>query len=144
MEKTDLKKIFAISGQRGLFRYLAQGNAGLIVEHLETKARTQFGGSAKVSSLGDISIYTIESEMTLKQVLRNMAEKLSNAPAMSSKSDPKAIKAFFGEVIPDYDADRFYVSHMKKVLDWYNELQKFATLDFEDDEEEQAETEQEA
>jgi len=56
MEKTDLKKIFAVSGQRGLFRYLAQGNAGLIVEHLETKSRTQFGGSAKVSSLGDISI----------------------------------------------------------------------------------------
>jgi len=82
--------------------------------------------------------------MSLKQVFRNMAEKLSNGPAMSSKSDPKAIKAFFGEVVPEYDGDRFYVSHMKKVLDWYNELQKFATLDFEDDEDEQAEAEKEA
>ena len=39
----------------------------------------------------------------------------------------------------DYDADRFYVSHMKKVVDWYNELKNFASLEFLTDEEREAE-----
>ena len=42
----------------------------------------------------------------------------------------------------EYDADRFYVSHMKKIIDWYNDLIRFASLDFEEpqteSEEEQA------
>ena len=58
---------------------------------------------------------------------------------MSPKSDPKAIKAFFAEVIPDYDEDRFYVSHMKKILDWYEVLRNHASLEFVEDEEEKAE-----
>ena len=71
-----------------------------------------------------------------------MAKKLNNGPAMSSKEDPKKIKAFFREVLPEYDEDRFYVSHMKKILEWYNLLQKFASLEFleeEEDKEQEAE-----
>ncbi len=44
----------------------------------------------------------------------------------------------FAQAIPDYDGDRFYVSHMKKVVDWYNELKNFATLDFVEDEDREA------
>ena len=32
--------------------------------------------------------------------------------------------------LPNYDETRFYVSHMKKVVEWYNELKKHASLDF--------------
>ena len=46
------------------------------------------------------------------------------------------MKALFAKAVPDYDADRFYVSHMKKVIDWYNELCAHASLDFEEPEEE--------
>ena len=136
MEKTDLRKILSISGEHGLFEYVAQAKAGLIAENLETKRRTTFGAQARVSSLADISIYTETAEMPLKDVFLAMAAKLEGGAAMSSKSASKDIEKFFGEVVPEYDADRFYVSHMKKVLDWYNCLRQFASLEFVEEEEE--------
>ena len=145
MEKTDLKKILSVSGEHGLFAYVAQGRNGIIAESLATKQRQLLGATAKVSSLADISIFTDEADVTLRDVLTTMAAKLGQGPAMSPKSDPKAIKAFFAEVIPNYDADRFYVSHMKKILDWYEALRNYATLEFVEDEEEaeEAATEEE-
>lgn len=135
MEKTDLKKILSVSGEHGLFEYVAQGRGGIIAESLITKQRQLLGASAKVSSLADISIFTDENDVPLRDVLTAMAAKLAQGPAMSSKSDPKAIKAFFAEVLPNYDEDRFYVSHMKKILDWYEVLRQYATLEFAEDEE---------
>ena len=140
MEKTDLKKILSVSGEHGLFAYVAQGRNGIIAESLATKQRQLLGATAKVSSLADISIFTDEADVALRDVLTTMAAKLGQGPAMSPKSDPKAIKAFFAEVIPNYDADRFYVSHMKKILDWYEALRNYATLEFVEEEEEAEET----
>ena len=139
MEKTDLKKILSVSGEHGVFEYVAQGRGGIIAESLSTKQRTMLGASAKVSSLADISIYTDETDVPLRDVLTAMAEKLSQGPAQDPKGDAKAIKAFFAEVIPDYDENRFYVSHMKKILGWYEELRNYASLEFAEDEEEQEE-----
>lgn len=141
MEKTDLKKILSISGESGLYEFVSQGRNCLIAESLSTKQRKPFGSSARMSSLADIAIYTNEKEVSLKEVLSNMASVLKNGPAMSHKEDPKKIKAFFAEAVPNYDEDRFYVSHMKKVLEWYNILQQFASLEFVEEEEE---TEEEA
>ena len=135
MAKTDLKKILSVSGEHGLFEYVAQARSGVIAQSLISGQRTMLGASAKVTSLADVSIYTTSEEMSLKKVFRAIAEKLSSGKAMDSKSKPEEIKKFFGEVVPQYDADRFYVSHMKKVLDWYNCLQEFASLDFVDEEE---------
>lgn len=134
MEKTDLKTILAVSGEHGLFKYVAQAKAGMIVEHLETKRRTTFGANARVTSLGDISIYTNEAELSLKEVFRKLAEELKGGEAVSPKSKPEQIKALFDKAVPDYDGDRFYVSHMKKVVEWYNTLRQFASLEFVDEE----------
>ncbi len=138
MEKTDLKKILSVSGEHGLFEYVAQGRGGIIAQSLATKQRQLLGASAKVSSLADISIYTDETDVPLRDVLTSMAAKLSQGQAPDPKGDPKAIKAFFSEVLPNYDENRFYVSHMKKVLAWYEELRNFASLEFVADEEEEA------
>ena len=143
MEKTDLKKILSISGEHGLFRYLAQAKAGLIAENLESGKRATFGAHARVSALADIAIYTETEELPLKEVLRRMVDKLKGAEAISAKSDPRQSEKVFADIVPDYDADRFYVSHMKKILEWYNCLRQFATLEFADDEEEEKETEAE-
>lgn len=138
MEKTDLKKILSVSGEHGLFEYVAQGRGGIIAQSMATKQRQLLGASAKVSSLADISIYTDETDVPLRDVLTSMAAKLSQGPAPDPKGDPQAIKAFFAKVLPNYDENRFYVSHMKKVLAWYEELRNFASLEFVADEEEEA------
>ena len=144
MEKTDLKKILSVSGEHGLFAYVAQGRGGIIAESLATKQRTMLGASAKVSSLADISIFTDEADVPLRQVLESMAGKLEKGAAPSPKADSKTIQKFFAEVLPNYDPDRFYVSHMKKVLGWYEELRTYASLEFVDDEEEKKEEEEKA
>lgn len=138
--KTDLKKILSIGGQPGLYLYLSQARSGAVVESLITKRRTSFGLNAKITSMADISIYTDSGEVKLKEVFEKMHATLGDAEAPSGRSDAKVLKEFFGKVIPDYDQDRFYVSHMKKVVDWYNFLKQNASLDFIEDEEAKEET----
>ena len=134
--KTDLKKILSISGQPGLFLYVSHANAGAVVESLVTKKRTCYGMSARITALSDISIFTETDEVRLQQVFEKMRDFLGEKDAPSSKSDANVIKELFENVLPDYDRDRFYVSHMKKVIDWYSCLKNYATLDFVQDEQE--------
>ena len=139
--KTDLSKILAISGQSGLYLYVSQARNGAIVEALTDKKRTSVGMTSKITSLADISIYTDDEEVKLQQVFLNMKEVLGEDNAPSAKSAPEVLKALFEKALPDYDRDRFYVSHMKKVVEWYNALKNYASLDFVNPEEEAEETE---
>lgn len=138
--KTDLKKILSVSGQRGLFQYVASARNGIIAEALCDKKRTFFDAHSRVNTLADIAIYTSEGEMKLSDVFLALKASLGDASSLTSKSSSDELKAAFLKAIPDYDQDRFYVSHMKKVIDWYNEIVAFASLDFvtEEDSEEQA------
>ena len=133
--KTDLAKILSVRGQRGLFSYIAQSRNGAIAESLRDHKRTNFAANSGITTLADISIFTLEGELKLKEVFLKLHEVLGDADAPSSKADPKEITALFEKAVPDYDGDRFYVSHMKKVVDWYNELKNFASLDFTEEEE---------
>ena len=137
--KTDLSKILAISGQSGLYLYVSQARNGAIVEALADKKRSSVSMTSKLTSLADISIYTDEEEVKLQQVFLNMKEVLGDNDAPSAKADPKELKALFEKALPTYDRDRFYVSHMKKVVEWYNALHKYASFDFVNPEEETAE-----
>ena len=134
--KTDLSKILAISGQSGLYLYISQARNGAIVEALADKKRSCVGMTSKITSLADISIYTDDVEVKLHDVLLSMKEVLGDADAPSSKSSADELKSLFEKALPAYDRDRFYVSHMKKVVDWYNNLKKYASLDFVNPEEE--------
>ena len=139
--KTDLSKILAISGYPGLYLYVSQARNGAIVEALADKKRSSVSMTSKLTSLADISIYTDDEEVKLQQVFLNMKEVLGDADAPSSKSAPEELKTLFEKALPAYDRDRFYVSHMKKVVDWYNNLKKYASLDFVNPDEESAEQE---
>ena len=136
--KTDLSKILAVSGQSGLYLYISQARNGAIVEALSDKKRTSVSMTSKITSLADISIYTDEEEVKLQDVFTGMKEVLGEADAPSSKASADELKSFFEKALPSYDRDRFYVSHMKKVVDWYNNLKKYASLDFVDLEAEEA------
>lgn len=140
--KTDLARILSVSGQHGLFNYIAQARNGAIVEALSDKRRTCFDMKSRITTLADISIYTSEGEMKLQEVFQKLHDALGEADAPTSKASADEIKALFLKAIPNYDGDRFYVSHMKKVVDWYNELKNFASLDFEEGNEGEAASEE--
>ena len=138
--KTDLSKILAVSGQSGLFLYISSTRTGAVVESLADKKRSAVSATSKITSLADISIYTDDEEVKLQDVFLSMKEVLGDADAPSSKSSADELKALFEKALPAYDRDRFYVSHMKKVVDWYNNLKKYASLDFVNPDEEAEET----
>ena len=133
--KTDLAKILSVSGQGGLFLYINQARNGAIAEALADKKRTVFGTSSRITTLADISIYTEDGEMKLQEVFEKIHAVLGDADAPSSKGNVNDVKALFDKAVPDYDGSRFYVSHMKKVVDWYNCLKNHASLEFMTDEE---------
>ena len=133
--KTDLSKILSVSGHHGLYLYIAQARNGAIAESLADKKRTVFDVRSRITTLADIAIFTSEGEMKLKEVFEALHKTLGEADAPGAKSSPDQLKALFAQAVPDYDEDRFYVSHMKKVVEWYNELKAFASLDFVEEEE---------
>jgi len=141
--KTDLSKILSVSGHHGLYRYIAQARNGVIAEYLADGKRTVFDVRSRITTLADIAIFTSEGELRLKDVFGALHEALGEADAPGSKSSPDEFKSLFAKAVPDYDEDRFYVSHMKKVAEWYNDLKAYASLEFVEEEEEQDEAAEE-
>jgi hypothetical protein len=118
----NLKDIIAISGEPGLFKFIAQGKNAIIVEHIETKKRISAYSSAKISSLEDISIFTEDEDMPLGKVFDKIYEKENGGPSIDPKSEPAKLKNYFEEVLPQYAKERVYPSDIKKVVSWYNLL----------------------
>lgn len=123
-----LKDIIAISGEPGLFKFIAQGKNAIIIEHIETGKRSSAFGSAKVSSLEEIAIFTEGEDMPLSKIFDLISDKENGGQAIDYKADPEKLKAYFESVLPSYDKARVYVSDIKKVLHWYNILQKNGML----------------
>jgi hypothetical protein len=123
-----LKDILAISGEPGLFRFIAQGKNAIIIEHLETKKRSSAYGSAKVSSLEDIAIFTEKEDVPLGKVFDLIHEKENGGPTIDLKADPVKLKSWFETILPDYSKDKVYVSDIKKVAHWYNLLHNLGLL----------------
>ena len=123
-----LKDILSISGEPGLFRFIAQGKNAIIVEHLETKKRSSAYSSAKVSSLEDIAIFTETEDMPLGKVFDLIHEKENGGPAIDSKADPAKLKIWFEGILPDYSKDKVYTSDIKKLASWYNILHSLNLL----------------
>jgi hypothetical protein len=136
-----LKGILSISGQAGLYKLVAESKNNIIVESLDTKKRIPVYSTAKVSALEDIAIYTETSDVPLKDIFKSISDKEECGSALSHKSSGNELKAYFEEVVPEYDKDRVYVSDIKKVLLWYNTLQEKEMLDFSETEEENEDTE---
>ena len=131
-----LKDILAISGQSGLHKLVSNTKNGIIVENLETGKRMPAYTTAKVSALEDIAIYTEDGEdKPLAEILKSIKDKEFGKQAISHKADNEKLKKYFEEIMPDYDKDRVYVSDIKKVIQWYNILQKINMLDILDEKE---------
>ena len=123
-----LKDILSISGEPGLFKFIAQGKNAIIVEHLETKKRSSAYGSAKVSSLEDIAIFTDKEDMPLGKVFDLIFEKENGGLAIDSKSQPEKLITWFEGILPEYSKDKVYISDIKKLASWYNLLHNLNLL----------------
>ena len=119
----NLDKILAISGMPGIYALKMQTRTGFVAESLLDGKKSTVGLRSNVSLLTEISIYTHDAEKPLAEVMRAIAVKENNGPAMSHKEDNSKLVDYFKEILPDYDSERVYPSDIKKVLNWYNILQ---------------------
>lgn len=137
----DLTKILSISGKSGLFVSIGQTKGGLIVESLSDGKRIPVFAHEKMSSLAEISIFTIDEDAPLLDVLKSISEKYEGKPAINPASGGEQLKAFMKEVLPNYDTERVYTSDIKKLLAWYNQLAEKEMLDFTEEPTEEAKEE---
>jgi len=147
MKTIQLKDILAISGKGGLFKFIAQARNGIVVESLEEQKRHVAPATARVSSLEDIAIFTMDEEVPLADIFYMIHEKSEGKETLSHKAPAEELKSQFKELVPDYDEDRVYISDIKKVFQWYNQLNKnemLEVIDKEDDTEEEKEKEGQA
>jgi hypothetical protein len=119
----NVEKILAIAGKPGLFELKLQTRSGFLAESLLDGKKITVGMRSNVSLLSEISMYTYSEEKPLAEIMRAIAVKENEGPAISHKEDNDKLISYFKEILPDYDEDRVYASDIKKVLNWYNILQ---------------------
>lgn len=127
----DLKDVVSIAGIGGLHKIVGQRPTGLIVETLdEQKKRFPTNLTQKISVLDDISIYTLEGEARLREVMLSIREKEEGGAKVPGKKDSdNDIRAFVETVLPNYDKERVYISDLKKLVVWYSTLKSLLDWD---------------
>ncbi|MBF04334.1 MAG: hypothetical protein CMP76_13670 [Flavobacterium sp.] len=119
----SIQKILAISGKPGLYELKIQTRTGFVAESLLDGKRITVGMRSNVSLLSEIAVYTYTEEVRLSEVFKAIATKENDGATISHKEDDATLKAYFREVLPEFDEERVYTSDIKKILNWYNILQ---------------------
>ena len=125
-----LDKILSISGKPGIYELKAQTRSGFVAQSLLDGKRISVGLRHNVSILSEIAIYTLTEEIPLREVFEKIKTKENGGPTINHKVSKDELEEFFFNVVPDYDEDRVYPSDIKKVVQWYNILQKNDLMDF--------------
>jgi len=124
-----LADLATLSGKGGLFKVVAPTKSGVILESLDdAKAKIVATASHRLSLLNEISIYTTTKEGTvaLEDVLKKINAEFGADPGVDGNSEASELKSFLKSILPEYDEERVYVSDIKKLVKWYEVIQKFA------------------
>ncbi|BBD45460.1 MAG: DUF5606 domain-containing protein [Petrimonas sp.] len=118
-----LTKILSVSGKPGLYKLISTSKNLNIVESLLDGKRIPVYLTEKVVALSDVSIYTTEEDMPLREVFQKIKEKENGEKTvLGSKSSNGEVFRYFEEILPNYDTEKVYASDIKKILNWYNIL----------------------
>ena len=120
----NLDGLISVSGKQGLFKIIKQTKNGFIVQSLLDNKNMVISSTSKMSALQDIAIYTYDGEVSLEDVFDKIRKKEKGEISISHKSSSDELLQYFKEVLESFDEDRVYVSNIKKVIYWYNLLQK--------------------
>lgn len=120
----SLNKIISITGKPGLYELRTQTKTGFLAESLVDGRRMNISARHNVSLLSEIAIYTLTTEVPLYEIFVKIHDEVEGKEAISHKAPKIELEEFFFNILPDYDEDRVYASDIKKVVQWYNILQK--------------------
>ena len=125
----ELKDIASVSGKSGLYKVFKPTRTGVILESLDKdKKKMIANANNRVSMLHEISIYTHTEEgaTPLGEVLTKIHDEFGDDIGLNSSSSPEELRSFMKHLLPDFDEDRVYASDIKKLINWYEILQKEA------------------
>ncbi|MBR5335884.1 MAG: DUF5606 domain-containing protein [Bacteroidaceae bacterium] len=130
------ERVLTISGKSGLYRLVSSGRNMFVVEAVDAShKRMPVYNSDKVVMLDDIAIYTDTEEVPLRNVFKAIYDKEQAVLPFDIKmSTPEELVEYFETVMPDYDRERVYLTHIKKIYSWYNILVANNVIDFCDEE----------
>lgn len=120
----DLTNILAIAGKPDLSELVSQTKGGAVVMNLVTGQKYPVFKNDRISSLGEIRIFTDSDERPLDEVMQNIYNVLE-AKATDfdpKKAESKTMFALLEKALPDYDRERVHASDVKKLFSWYNIL----------------------
>lgn len=122
IQRMEYNRIVAVTGLPGLFEIVSSKNDGALVRSLEDKS-TKFVSSRvhNLSHLESIEVYTVRDNVNLTDVFNAMKD---SKEALPDVKDNKSLKTYFEKAFPDLDFERVYSSDMKKMVKWYEVLQK--------------------
>ena len=127
----DLSKVVSIAGKPGLYLIKSQAIGRIIVESLIDGKCVPAVAHDRMSSLEEISIFSVDEDKPLKEVFKGIHDKMGDKVDFDAKkASNDVLRAKFLEVMPDYDQDAVYPSDMKKVFLWYQMLMDKGLLDF--------------
>ena len=135
----DFSDIAAVSVKGTLFKIVQPTRTGVILESMdEHKKKMVATMHNKVSVLSEISIYTTDSEgaTPLEDVMKKIHKEFNGDTDLDKNSSAEELKSFLKFILPEYDEDRVYVSDIKKVVSWYDQIVKQAPEALEEKKEE--------
>lgn len=118
----EYSKLVAVTGLPGLFELISSRGDGAVVRSLDDN-KTQFVSSRvhNFSHLESIEVYTQRENVNLVDVFNAMEKAGGSLP---DAKDQAAVKKYFESSYPEMDFDRVYVSDMKKMVKWFEQLKK--------------------
>jgi hypothetical protein len=118
----EYNRIVAVTGLPGLYEAISSKSDGAVVRSLDDQS-TKFVSSRihNLSHLESIEVYTTGENVGLADVFIAMKESKTQLPDVK---DNKAVKTYFESVYANLDFDRVYASDMKKMIKWYEVLEK--------------------
>ena len=120
----DLSNILVIAGKPELSELVSQTKGGAVVKNLVTGQKYPVFKTDRISSLGEIRIFTENDERPLEEVMQSIHKVLDGKPTPfePKKADGKEMFALLEKALPDYDRERVHTSDVKKLFAWYNIL----------------------
>ena len=124
----NLEGIINVAGKPGLYKVVSQGKNTVIAESLADGKRTPLFSHNQSNMLEEIGIYTYDDTKPLSEIFDAIAIKENKGQALSHKSSTNQLTDYFREILADYDEERVYISDIKKVIQWYNAMQKYGLI----------------
>ncbi|HXH19140.1 MAG TPA: DUF5606 domain-containing protein [Chitinophagales bacterium] len=121
----EFKDIVSISGMSGLYEVITRRADGMIVRGLDD-GKPQFISSRihVFTPLDAITIYTTDDNTELSRVLLEVKKQVAENPPVDLNADNEKFKSWFKKILPDYHEEKVYVSDIKKLIKWYQQLDK--------------------